>query len=170
MFVFGTSDDVFVMAIRIIENGRALYAGAAEGTQDPVLKKLFQDLAELEDGHLTLVKYLRVEYADALPEGEVWDPEGLAAGYLGAAADTHVFTHEAAKDRMRQVKTAPEALEMAIQFEKDTVHFFLAMKEMLPDRNGKDKLDALIIDEMDRIRKFVVARKTCKPTTCEIPC
>lgn len=168
MFVFGTADDVFAMAIRIKENGRALYEGAAKGSEDPVLKKLFGDLASLEDGHILLVNYLRAEYSDAFPEGEVWDPEGLATGYLRAAADTHVFTQDTISERLKQVQTAPEALDMAVQFEKDSVHFFVAMKEMLPDETGKGKLDELIRGQMDRIRMLAQARKSCLPSRCEI--
>lgn len=168
MFVFGTADDVFAMAIRIKENGRALYTGAAKGSEDPVLRKLFEDLASLENDHITLVKYLRGHYSDAFPEGELWDPEGLASGYLRSAADTHVFTQETVSDRMKQAKIAPEVLDMAIQFEKDTVHFFVAMKEMLPDEKGKEKLDGLIRDQMDRIRLLAEARTKCLPSRCEI--
>ena len=99
MFVFGTADDVFTMALRIKENGRTLYAGAAKGSEEPVLKKLFEDLASLENGHITLIKYLRAQYSDASSKEDVWDPEGLAASYLKAAADTHFFTREATANR-----------------------------------------------------------------------
>ncbi|MDQ7784331.1 MAG: ferritin family protein [Desulfomonilaceae bacterium] len=168
MLVFGTVDDVFAMAVRIKENGRTLYSGAAKGSEDQVLSKLFADLAELEDGHILLIKDLRARYSDDSPTGLVWDPEGLAAGYLRSAADTHVFTRETVSERMKQVGTAPEVLDMAVQFEKDTVHFLVAMKEMLLDEQDKDKLDELIRGQMDRIGMLSDARRTCRPTRCEI--
>jgi rubrerythrin len=169
MFIFGTADDVFAMAIRIKENGRRLYTGAAEGSEDPVQKRLFEDLAALEDDQIRVFKSLRARFAEHVPdEEEAWDPEGLARSYLEAAADTHVFTQEAATERLKEVKTAPQALEMAIQFEKDSVHFFLGMKEILPDAKGKDDLDGLITEEMDRIARLAQAKKTCLPTRCEI--
>ncbi len=169
MFVFGTADDVFAMAIRIKENGRRLYAGAAQGSEDPVQKKIFEDLATLEDDHIKVVKSLRARFADRFEdEEEAWDPEGLARSYLQAAADTHVFTHETTTERLKQVRTAPQALEMAIQFEKDSVHFLLGMKEMLPDPKGKEELDELIAEEMDRIARLAQAMKICLPTRCEI--
>lgn len=169
MFVFGTADDVFAMAIRIKENGRRLYTSAAEGSEDLVQKKLFEDLAALEEDQMKVFKSLRARFAEHVPdEEEAWDPEGLAKSYLEAAADTHVFTHEAASERLKEVKTAPQALEMAIQFEKDSVHFFLGMKEMLPDPEGKEDLDGLIAEEMERIGKLAQAKKTCLPTRCEI--
>jgi len=42
------------------------------------------------------------------------------------------------------------------------------MKEMLPDDLGKGNLDDLIRGQMDRIGLLAEARKTCKPTKCEI--
>ncbi len=47
MFVFGTADDVFGMAVRIEENGKTFYLGMAERAQDPQLNKLFQELAAM---------------------------------------------------------------------------------------------------------------------------
>ena len=43
-------------------------------------------------------------------------------------------------------------LKAAILAEKDAIVFYLGMKEMVPDRYGKDKLDKIIKEEMDHIR------------------
>jgi rubrerythrin len=158
MFVFGTADDVFAMAVRIEENGNAFYSGAARLTEDPGLKKLFQELAIMEEGHILVFKSFRSQLPGAFPADAVWDPEGLAESYLQATADTHIFTAEAAAERLKSVKTPVEALDMALQFEKDSVNFFLGMKEMLPDASGKGEIDKLIYQEMDHIRMLSQAR------------
>jgi rubrerythrin len=168
MIIFGTADDVFAMAIRIKENGKAFYTMAAQLGDDETLKKLFGDLAALEECHIQCVKSLRSQVPEYFPETAVWDPEGLARSYLESAADTHVFTQETETERLKNVKSAPEALDMALQFEKDSVHFFLGMKEMIPDEDGKRELDKLIGEEMDHIRMLSQARKTCLPTSCDI--
>jgi len=158
MFVFGTADDVFAMAVRIEENGNAFYEGAAEKSDDPQIKKLFKDLALMEAGHIQAFKALRSQLP-GLPTGGVWDPEGLAESYLQAAADTHIFTVEAAKPRLAAVKTPLEAIDMALQFEKDSMAFFLGMKQILPDQSGKSELDKLIVQEMDHYRMLTSAKK-----------
>jgi rubrerythrin len=160
MFVFGTADDVFSMAVRIEENGNAFYTGAAAMAQDPQTKKLFEDLALMEAGHIKAFKSLRSQLPGAFPADAVWDPEGLAESYLQAAADTHIFTVQAASIRLTGIKTALEALDMALQFEKDSVVFFLGMKEVLPDPGGKDQIDKLIMSEMDHIRMLTVVKKS----------
>jgi rubrerythrin len=151
MFVFGTADDVFAMAVRIEENGNAFYAGVAEITKNPEVKKLFEDLALMEASHIKIFRTLRSQLTDTASEA-VWDPEGLAESYLEASADSHVFTLEAATDRLKSVKTPAEALDMALLFEKDSLTFFLGMKEILPDASGRDEIEQLIKSEMLHIR------------------
>lgn len=159
MFVFGTADDVFTMAVRIEENGEAFYSGAAAMTDAPKAKKLFEDLAQMEAGHIQAFRKLRSQLSGSFPADAVWDPEGLAAGYLQATADTHIFTKEAAENRLKEVKTPVDVLAIAIQFEKDSVAFFLGMKEVLPDQTGKSEIDKLIQAEMEHISMLSAALK-----------
>jgi rubrerythrin len=160
MFVFGTAGDVFTMAVRIEENGYAFYSGVAATAVDPLLKKLFGDLAAMESGHIQAFKALEAMLPESQSEKLVWDPEGLAESYLQAAADTHIFTLEAAKSRLSKVTTPKQALDMAIQFEKDSVAFFVGIKELLPSVEGKNQIDTLIRAEMDHIRMLTSAAKS----------
>jgi rubrerythrin len=158
MFVFGTADDVFAMAVRIEENGNAFYAGVAEKTDDPQAKELFEELARMEEGHILAFKALRGLLPGSSSDA-VWDPERLAESYLQATADTHIFTKEAAQKRVAEVQTPLEGLDMALQFEKDSIAFFIGMKEILPDVEGRGKIDALINQEMDHYRMLTAAKK-----------
>ncbi|MGB9616591.1 MAG: ferritin family protein, partial [Desulfomonilaceae bacterium] len=151
MFVFGSAEDVFTMAIRIEENGSAFYSMAASRAADPTARDLFRDLAAMEEGHVRAFKTLRSELSNSTSP-LVWDPEGLAESYLQATADTHIFTVEAANERLEKDMSAQQVLETAMQFEKDSVAFFVGMKEILPDPNGKAEIDKLIRAEMDHIR------------------
>jgi rubrerythrin len=157
MFIFGTADDVFAMAVRIEENGHQFYAAAAKQADDPAVKKLLEDLALMEEGHVKAFRDLRSQLPASFPDA-VWDPEGLAEGYLQATADTHIFTVQTASNRLKSVNGPLEVLNMALQFEKDSVAFFLGMKEILPDVSGRGEIDKLIIAEMDHIRMLSAAR------------
>ncbi len=157
MFVFGTADDVFGMAIRIEENGFAFYNGAAKKIQETSVKKLFQELATMEQNHVSAFKSLRATVPDAL-QPPIWDPEGLAESYLQATADTHIFTLEAAENRLQSLRTVDQSLDMAIQFEKDSVAFFLGLKEMLSHQDGKEEINKLINAEMEHIRMLSRAK------------
>lgn len=43
-------------------------------------------------------------------------------------------------------------LKAAILAEKDSIVFYLGMKEMVPDKYGKDKLEEIIKEEMGHIK------------------
>ncbi|MCL5123602.1 MAG: ferritin family protein [Deltaproteobacteria bacterium] len=169
MLIFGTPDDVFEMAIRIKENGRSFYQLAAKKmTDDPVIQKLFTDLADLEESQAECFRTIRSDLPGYFPEESVWDPEGLAKSYLEAAADTEVFTHDVTIERLKKVHTPLEALEVAIEFEKDSVHFLLGMKDMNSDPNYISEIGKLICEEMDHVRMLSDAKRTCRASECEI--
>jgi rubrerythrin len=159
MFVFGNADDVFGMAVRIEENGHAFYSAAAKKTQDLVARKLFEDLALMEAGHIATFKALRSSLPGSWPTDAIWDPEGLGECYLQATADTHVFTKEAGESRLEKIKAPVEIFDLALQFEKDSVAFFIGLKEILPDSGSKREIDTLIQAEMDHIRMLSIGRK-----------
>ena len=158
MFVFGTADHVFAMAVRIEENGKAFYEGAASGSQNESVKILFQELAQMEQGHIELFKALRSSLAPSISD-IVWDPQGLAESYLQAAADTHVFSKESALNRLKGVDTQEKALDIALMFEKDSLAFFLGMKSILQDPKGRGEIDQLIEQEQSHIRMLSNAKK-----------
>ncbi|MBT7259953.1 MAG: rubrerythrin, partial [Desulfobacula sp.] len=45
----------------------------------------------------------------------------------------------------------------AIQAEKDSIIFYLGMKEIVPEKSGKAKIDDIIKEEMSHIR--IIAQK-----------
>ena len=164
MFIFGTANDVVTMAVRIEENGKAFYEGVAAKTEEPAIKKLFEELAAMEDGHIQEFKNLRAGLEKSFTTERVWDPEGLAESLLQASADTHIFTVKAATERLKAVNTAEEALDMALRFEKDSVVFFLGMKDVLPDESGKGEIDKLIEAERDHVRMLSAKMKELAET------
>ena len=45
-----------------------------------------------------------------------------------------------------------DILKAAIGAEKDSIVFYLGMKELVPEKLGKDKLDGIIKEEMAHIK------------------
>ena len=67
--------------------------------------------------------------------------------YLSSLADTHVFFKKEI-----DITSMEEVLKSAIIAEKDSIVFYLGMKELVPDKYGKEKLDLIIQEEMQHIR------------------
>jgi rubrerythrin len=81
-----------------------------------------------------------------------FDPDGQAALYLRAMVDGHVFDVRADPVELLTGKeTVADILGMAMGMEKDSIVFYLGMKEMVPETLGKNRIDDIIKEEMGHL-------------------
>lgn len=142
-----TANDVFEMAEELERNGAKFYRTAAENVSDPRSKKLLIELAEMEDEHEKTFASLRADLTEAEKTTTVFDPEDESALYLRALADTRVFFK-----KKIDISSMEEILKAAIVAEKDSIVFYLGLKDFVPDQLGKNRLDTIIKEEMGHIR------------------
>ncbi|RLJ16594.1 rubrerythrin [bacterium endosymbiont of Escarpia laminata] len=142
------ADEVFEMAEQIERNGAEFYRKAA-GTVigDPAGRDFLIELARMEEEHEDVFSDIRKSLTDDQRKSTVADLNNEAIGYLRSLADTRVFFQ-------KEIDTSSmeEILKAAIMTEKDSIAFYLGMKEMVPERGGKDKIDQIIQEEMSHIR------------------
>jgi rubrerythrin len=141
------ADDVFEMAEQMERNGAKFYRTAADSSQDADNRKFLLELAGMEDAHEITFKALRSEITSQEKATTVFDPEGEAALYLRALADTRVFF-----EKEIDVTSLEKILKAAIEAEKDSIVFYLGMKEAVPENLGKDRLDNIIKEEMGHVK------------------
>jgi rubrerythrin len=75
--------------------------------------------------------------------------------YLQAIANGHIF--DLKKDPGEQLKdkeSAEDILKYAIEAEKDSIIFYLGLKNFVPAGAGKDKVDEIIEEEMGHIAEL----------------
>jgi rubrerythrin len=141
------ADEVFEIAEQIERNGAKFYRTAAENISDENNKKLLLSLAIMEDEHEQTFKTLRSELGRDEKALTTFDPDGESEDYLRSLADTRVF-YEKQIDKTSFI----EILTNAITAEKDSIVFYLGMKDVVPGHLGRDKLDGIIKEEMSHIR------------------
>jgi rubrerythrin len=141
------ADDIFELAEQIERNGAIFYRKAAEGTTDPDAKQFLLDLAAMEDDHEKTFAAMRKDLKRAEKETTVFDPQGDAAAYLKALADTRVFF-----EKELDASSMQAILKAAILAEKDSIVFYLGMKDLVPDHLGQTRLDDIIKAEMSHIK------------------
>lgn len=144
------ADEIFEMAQQIERNGAKFYRAAAKKISS--LKETLLELANMEDEHLKTFTDMRSNLSAAEKEPLVFDPDSQAAMYLQVMANGHVF--DVKTDPTRQLtgkKTAEDILKMAIGLEKDSIVFYSALKESVSRKAGKDKVEAIIAEEMSHI-------------------
>ncbi|MDD3993172.1 MAG: ferritin family protein, partial [Desulfobacteraceae bacterium] len=142
-----SADDVFEMAEQLERNGAQFYRQAAAGVSGEEAKRLLNELAAMEDDHEQIFAAMRAELAAGEKAETVFDPENEAAAYLRALADTKVFF-----EKKIDTSSLREILKDAITAEKDSIVFYLGMREMVPQKLGKERLDAIIREEMGHVR------------------
>ncbi len=143
------ADEIFEMAEQIERNGARFYRRAAGGNVDPRNRRLLLDLASMEEEHEKIFASMRADLALEKPRTAVLDPDGQAALYLRAIADGHVFDVKADPTGLSTGKeTMEDVLRMAMGMEKDSIVFYVGMKELVPERLGKNRIDGIIKEEM----------------------
>ena len=141
------ADEIFQMAEEIEKNGAKFYRDAEKAVSDPSEKALLTQLAEMEDEHEKTFSAMRKNLSEAEKAQTIFDPEDEASQYLKALADTRVFfKKELDLSSMKQI------LKGAIEAEKDSIVFYLGIKDAVPADLGQDKIQAIIKEEMGHIR------------------
>jgi len=156
MSIYFNADEIFEIAEQIERNGAKFYRQAAKGVAASQNQERLLNLAQMEDEHLKTFAAMR---ADMAKQGQitmidpVFDPEGEAALYLQAMADGKVFNVNVEPSQALTGKEAmEEILQIAIGKEKDSVVFYVGIKEMVPEKFGKSRIGDIIKEEMSHIR------------------
>ena len=146
------ADEVLSMAVEIERNGRTFYLRGTEIVSDPEVKKLLSDLAEWEKGHEEIFASVRAELSDDERASTAFDPDGEAELYLRAMADAHVFNvNEDAAAILSEGDTPAAVVRKALDFERDSILFFLGMKDLVPERLGTGKVDGIVKEEISHV-------------------
>lgn len=142
-----SANDIFEMAEQIEKNGAKFYRTAADGITDSGVREFLLGLAAMEDEHEKTFASLRAHLSDQEKSPTVFDPAGESVFYLQALADTRVFFKKEI-----DLTSIREILKAAITAEKDSIVFYLGMKDLVPDKLGEKRLDSIIKEEMGHIR------------------
>lgn len=144
--------EILEIAIRIEVNGARFYRKAANIIDVPESKKLLLGLADMEDKHEQTFRSFIKEMEGEKGGGDFIDPDGDAARYLGAVAGGYVFpVTEDPSDRLTGKETMVEIIDFAIGLEKDSVVYYLGVKEIVPPALGRERIDRIITEEMRHI-------------------
>jgi rubrerythrin len=142
-----SAKDIFEMAKQIERNGVKFYQTAAVSVSDASEKELLLNLAKMEEQHEQTFVDLEAELSDTESAGTTFDPEDENALYLKALADTRVFF-----EKDIDTSSLKEILKDAITAEKDSIVFYIGMKNLVPEKLGTTRIDQIINEEMGHIR------------------
>jgi len=142
-------DEILAVAEQIERNGAAFYRKAAEAQEEGPLRDMLLELAAMEDEHVKVFASIRASLGSSRNEGpaELDEQQEL---YLRAYASGHLFDSDLdpveAASSFGNVK---DVLRFAIGLEKDSVMYYTAMKELVPEDLGRKEVDRIIMEEIN---------------------
>jgi rubrerythrin len=152
MAIVYTADEVLQLAEQIERNGARFYRHAAGLPFDEQTRHTLLDLATWEDRHEETFAAMRTQLGEEARAPTTFDPHHELPLYLRALADRRVFEVNADPvERLTGQETMWEILELALGFEKDSVVFYLGMRDLVPAEVGGVHIDGIIKEEMSHI-------------------
>ncbi len=139
-------DQILQMSERIEQNTCRFYQEASEKVESSENKAFLMQMAEFELGHESYFQKMREQLTLQEKEQNTFDPENQGMAYCRNHADLqNLDNHDIDFSDFREVVKA------AIQHEKDAIIFYLGMKDYVPARLGREKIDDIIREEMSHI-------------------
>ena len=150
-------NEIFEIACQIERNGAKFYRRMAKETSDSSLNQLMHHLAAMEQAHEKVFASMRNGLSDQDKGKTVFDPNGETSQYLKALADLFVFGEEAGEEFVLSELLSEKAktrkiLRAAINLEWEAIAFYSGMKDLVPERLGKGKIDDIVKEEMKHVR------------------
>jgi len=155
MSITFNADEIFEMAEEIEQNAARFYRQAAKYTLDEKTKQMFLDLAAMENGHLYTFKQMRSELSEEEKEQTVFDPDNEAAIYLQTMAGSRgTEGRKSQTEDLNGSETIEQIIKIAINAEKNSIAFYVGLKDLVPSKIGRDKVEAIIKEEMAHLARL----------------
>ena len=144
--------EILKVAIGVEENGSKLYQIMERNAQDEKTKRMWVYLKEQEKEHAGIFQGMLDKVGDSTVD---FSPDEQYSAYIKAVASEFILTQEVmAKKVDEEAGSTLEAIEFAIQVEKDSILTYSALKEYVLTKN-QDVLDKIIIEERQHLAELV---------------
>jgi rubrerythrin len=138
--------EIFTFAIKIEEQGIAFYEAMAKKTKIKDAKELYLYLRDEEIKHRETFQDMLAGLEQAVA------PTGETSAYLKALVEAVVFRKD--DGQLKALSNDSTALDYAIDREKDSILFYIEIKEHVPEQ-GRSAVDKIIEEERTHIIKLL---------------
>jgi len=155
------ADEIFEMAEQMERNGANYYTKAAtQASGKPA--EVLAGLAEMEKDHEKTFHEMRARLGAAEQRTASFDPDNQAAAYLQAATAGKVFKlRDDPSAKLTGKEDIRQILQTAIGLEKDSIVFYLGLKDLVAPDLGRDKIDEIIRQELGHIATLTEQLAAC---------
>ncbi|MDH3973273.1 MAG: ferritin family protein [Deltaproteobacteria bacterium] len=155
MSILFSASEVMTIAIQIEKNGLNFYNAMAAKSENKEAKELFKFLADEEVKHYSTFQKL----LNGLKKLEIsaYDQEEYN-NYLGALTSSRVFNRDANTAEFVKDLTDLDAVEIAIEAEKDSILFYYELLEQAFSED-KNEIEKVIKEEKIHYAKLIKLKK-----------
>ena len=140
--------EIIRFAIKIEQAGYKFYVESLKRIQEPGILELFQYLADEEFKHENIFKNLLKKSGDFTPPESY---QGEYNAYMKDFIESNLFRHiEFSQDKIDQIKDIKEAISLALDFERNSIVFYTALKRFI-DGDNRQIIETIIQEELNHI-------------------
>lgn len=168
------ADEVFRIAIEIEKNGITFYQKATEFLQDQNLKQVFMELKDEEEKHHAALREMRAKLPESARRSTDYDPvddvqrkaDEETNQYIRTMADINVFgKDENVRKLIYELQHVEDALRLGIQFEKDSIVFYMILRDLTEEDKGRGFVNDIIAQEAQHLKSL--CRELGNQVRCE---
>jgi len=137
------------LAKRDEDVGAEFYQKLAEKVESEDLKKKFLEIREQEIGHSERFQEMLDQLSDYVPQEDF--PGEYEQYFQSFLSKREYLDSDDAVEAASRIKSDMEAVKFALGQEKNTLLFFLEMKELVPSSQHREMVHEVIDEERDHI-------------------
>jgi len=157
MSISFSSSEIFEMAERIERDGADFYRKASQMFDNTYIQDLLVKFSRWEKRHEETFSQMRRQLSSQEKKPDDFEPETDLSLYMETMQSLDVFKNKAKEltgnERMRDV------IKKAIEKEKDSIVFYLALKAFVKTETARAKIQEIIDEEMKHIGMLTVSLK-----------
>jgi len=137
------------LAKRDEDVGAEFYQKLAEKVESEDLKKKFLEIREQEIGHSERFQEMLDQLSDYVPQEDF--PGEYEQYFQSFLSKREYLDSDDAVEAASRIESDMEAIKFALGQEKNTLLFFLEMKELVPSSQHREMVHEVIDEERDHI-------------------
>ena len=142
------AEEVLQRAVEIEKRARDFYKRAHDEADDGQSKACFAALSREEADHASTFAQMREALSREEREVQPYDPGNEMLHYLSGMEEAHAWEGQlGASSEQGAAHTLAERLQAAIRAEKETVLFYVFLKDFVPPDKGREAVEQVIREE-----------------------
>jgi rubrerythrin len=143
--------EIIEMAKKMERNAALFYEKASEKVNEPKVKELLSDLSKMESVHEVIFDDLKNLFSDSEWANMNISDDNDMLHYLESMADNIIFDMKNDEKEIKDMSDIDFVFRFAIGKEKQSVLYYMGIKQLVPESLGRDKIEEIIKEEMKHV-------------------